>query len=75
MKKFLKYLLYFALPIVVVIIGFEIYLRQIDTSYTEKEKGILQNPKKIEVLILGNSRATLGIDPINLKAMLITWPM
>ncbi|MFN3968301.1 hypothetical protein [Flavobacterium sp.] len=63
MKKFIKYLLYFALPIVLVIVAFEIYLRQIDTTYTEKEKGILQNPKKIEVLILGNSRATLGIDP------------
>lgn len=51
------------MPIVVVIIGFEIYLRQIVTTYSEKEKGILQNAKKIEVLILGNSRATLGIDP------------
>ncbi|MBF6642551.1 hypothetical protein IVB69_13750 [Flavobacterium sp. J49] len=63
MKKFIQYLSYFALPIFLVIIAFEIYLRQIDTSYTEKEKGILQNQKKIEVLILGNSRATLGIDP------------
>lgn len=63
MKKFIKYLGYFLLPIVLVIFAFEIYLRQIDTSYTEKEKGILQNAEKIEVLILGNSRATLGIDP------------
>jgi hypothetical protein len=42
--------------------AFEIYLRQIDTTYTEKEKGIIQNQKEIELLILGNSRATLGID-------------
>lgn len=63
MKKCIKYLLYFSLPIVLVIAAFEIYLRQIDTTYTEKEKGIIQHQKEIEVLILGNSRATLGIDP------------
>ena len=63
MKKFIKYLLYFALPFIILACFFEIYLRQIDTSYTEKEKGIIQNKNKIELLILGNSRATLGIDP------------
>jgi vacuolar-type H+-ATPase subunit F/Vma7 len=63
MKKFIQHLLYFTLPIVLTIGAFEIYLRRIDTTYTEKEKGILQHPKKIEVLILGNSRPTLGIDP------------
>jgi hypothetical protein len=63
MKKFIQYLIYFALPIVLVIVAFEIYLRQIDTTYTEKEKGILQHQKKIEVLILGNSRPTLGVNP------------
>lgn len=63
MKKFLKYLLYFALPLLALACFFEIYLRQITTTYTEKEKGILENHDKIEVLILGNSRPTLGIDP------------
>ncbi|WP_284652325.1 D-alanyl-lipoteichoic acid biosynthesis protein DltD [Flavobacterium terrisoli] len=63
MKKFIKYLIYFALPFIAIVAFFEIYLRQIDTTYTEKEKEILQDQKKIEVLILGNSRATLGIDP------------
>lgn len=63
MRKFIKYLIYFALPFIILVGFFEIYLRQIDTTYTEKEKGIIQNQKKIEVLILGNSRATLGIDP------------
>lgn len=63
MKKFIKYLIYFALPLIILVGFFEIYLRQIDTTYTEKEKGIIENQKKIELLILGNSRATLGIDP------------
>ena len=63
MKKFIKYLFFFALPFIILAFFFEIYLRQIDTSYTEKEKGIIQNKNKIELLILGNSRATLGIDP------------
>jgi len=63
MKKFIKYLFCFALPFIIGVVFFEIYLRQIDTTYTEKESGIIQNQKKVEVLILGNSRATLGIDP------------
>ena len=48
MKKFIKYLFYFALPFIILAFFFEIYLRQIDTSYTEKEKGIIQNKNKIE---------------------------
>lgn len=63
MKKFITYLIYFAMPFVVLFCCFEIYLRQIDTTYTEKEKGILKNQKKVKVLILGNSRAALGFDP------------
>jgi hypothetical protein len=63
MKKFLKYLILFALPFIVMACFLEIYLRQIDTTYTEKERGIIQDYQKIELLIVGNSRPTLGIDP------------
>lgn len=63
MKKFITLLIYFTLPFVILTCFFEVYLRKIDTTYTEKERGIIQNPKKIELLIVGNSRPTLGIDP------------
>ena len=62
MKKFIKSLLYFALPFILLACFFEMYLRQIATTYSEKEKGMIQDAKKIELLILGNSRPTFGID-------------
>ncbi|PWA04849.1 hypothetical protein [Flavobacterium psychrotolerans] len=63
MKTFLKYLMIFMVPFIICFICFEVYLRQINTDYTEKEKGLILNQKNIELIILGNSHSTYGIDP------------
>lgn len=50
-------------PLIVFLLIAELYLRQIDTSYSEKVKGLKQNSENIEVLFLGNSHTAYGIDP------------
>lgn len=63
MKNFLKKKLLFFIPIVLFILFFEIYLRQMQTVYTVKERDMDQGGDKIELLILGNSHSGCGIDP------------
>lgn len=61
MSSLLKRMLLFVLPLALLFLSVEWYLRTIRTTYTEKEKGLSgSNP---ELLILGNSHAAYGIDP------------
>jgi hypothetical protein len=51
----------FVLPLVLLFLGVEWYLRTIETTYTEKDNQLLHsNP---EILILGNSHAAYDVDP------------
>ncbi len=61
MRRFLKNVLLYSLPLLAVFVVAEIYLRTIDTAYTEKEKKLYASDP--EILILGNSHAAYGIDP------------
>lgn len=63
MKKFLKNLVIYSLPFLVFVLFFEIYLRQLNTSYSEKARGLIENRKKIELIIFGNSHEAYGINP------------
>jgi hypothetical protein len=63
MRLFLKYIFVFLIPIFSYFIFFEIYLRGINTTYKIKEKELISNQNKIELLILGNSHSVYGIDP------------
>ncbi|AHM63496.1 hypothetical protein D770_26265 [Flammeovirgaceae bacterium 311] len=63
MNKFLKLVLLFALPIVVLGIGLEIGLRNIPNDYVYKKEYLKNNADSIEVLFLGSSHAYFGINP------------
>jgi hypothetical protein len=63
MKKFAKKLFIFAVVPFLIIFLFDLWLRNINSIYKEKLKGLHKGSKNIEVLILGNSHASYGVDP------------
>ena len=63
MKKFLRNIGLFILPIVVVGVGLEILAESIPNSYTYKREYIEQHGAQIRTLILGSSNAYDGINP------------
>jgi len=62
MKRFIKRFLLFALPLILILVGFELFLRKMDTSYKVKREQISSSGRKAEVLIVGNSHAA-RLDP------------
>ncbi|MEW7291821.1 D-alanyl-lipoteichoic acid biosynthesis protein DltD [Aquimarina sp. 2304DJ70-9] len=63
MKRFLKTLLIFIIPLGIVTLAFEVYLRTMNTEYKQKINGLTANYGDIEILALGNSHAYNGVDP------------
>jgi hypothetical protein len=63
MKLFIKRVVLFLIPVFIFILIWEIYLRQISTTYTVKEKGLVAAEDSIQLLILGNSHEAYDIDP------------
>ena len=63
MKLFLKKILFFVLPLLVIVIMMDFYLTNMNSLYKEKANGLAEHANEIEVLILGNSHATYGVDP------------
>lgn len=63
MNKFIKILLAFVLPILVLVILLEVLLRQIPNAYRVKSDYIELNADSIETLILGNSHTYYGVNP------------
>jgi len=68
MKKFIKYLLLFSLPIFVFGVSSEFLLRKIPNDYLFKKEFLDKNSDSIEVLFLGSSHAFFGINPANFSA-------
>lgn len=65
MKKFIYNILIFLLiPICIVVLPLDIFLRNQNSLYKEKYSGALKQKDSIEVLVLGNSHASCGVDPI-----------
>lgn len=62
MKKFIKRFLLFALPLIFILLVFELFLRKMDTSYKVKREQIRSSGRDAEVLIVGNSHAA-RLDP------------
>lgn len=62
--------MFFAIPVIVSGVAFEILLRNIPNDYSYKSHFLDKNAKNIEVLFLGNSHVHFGIDPkyITLKS-------
>lgn len=70
MNNFIKKSLYFSIPILLFVLIFDLFLRNLNTIYIEKKNGLEQNLDSTEILVLGNSHATYGINPnlLSLKA-------
>lgn len=63
MRQFLKTIVLFVIPIALVTLGFETYLRTMNTDYKKKITGLEANYENIELLALGNSHAYNDVDP------------
>jgi hypothetical protein len=63
MRSFLIKCLFFLIPVLLTFCGAELFLRDMPTSYKIKNAQLAANAKNIELLILGNSHATYGLDP------------
>ena len=63
MKKYLRTIILFFLPIVVLFISAEIVLRKTKNIYSYKSKQIKHQKEQIEILVLGSSNALYGINP------------
>ncbi|NVN19325.1 hypothetical protein GUA46_13330 [Muricauda sp. HICW] len=63
MKKFLKVLTIFFMPILVITLGLEFYLRSYESDYAQKLEGLNLKKDNIQVLILGNSHAFNDVAP------------
>jgi hypothetical protein len=63
MSKFIKKIIIFLLPVVIVLCIFEIILRVMPNDYKYKRERLLENAEDIEVLTLGSSHGHYGINP------------
>ena len=63
MKLFLKKILLFNFPLIIIIIMMDLYLSNMNSLYKEKANGMLEHANEIEILILGNSHALRGVNP------------
>jgi len=63
MKLFFKKILIFVFPLFLLVVGMDFYLRNMNSLYKEKKRGLTTYAHEIEILILGNSHAARGVDP------------
>jgi len=68
MNNFLKNLLIFLLPVILLGSSMEILLRRIPNDYAYKASYLNENSEKIEVLFLGSSHAYRDINPVYMHA-------
>ena len=63
MKKFLQKFLMFIIPILLILIGFELYFRNSQNSFITIANYFKKNKETIEVLILGPSHNQCALNP------------
>lgn len=63
MKKFLRYCVYFVLPILTAAIPVEYLIRQVPNPYKYKYEWMQNNAEDVEVLVFGSSHTFYGIRP------------
>jgi len=64
MKKFIIKTIILSSLVFIIIAGFDIWLRNKNSSYKQKYNGLIEAKDSVQVLFLGNSHATYGIDPM-----------
>jgi hypothetical protein len=63
MKKFVKHIAWFVLPVVFLLLAGELYMRSIPNIYRYKEEWMQAHAGEVETLVFGNSHAFDGISP------------
>lgn len=63
MKKFLKYGIFFVLPLIVALIPLEYLIRQVPNPYKYKYEWMQKNAEDVELLVFGSSHTFYGIRP------------
>ncbi len=63
MFRFLKYLLIFLLPIILVAVVAECYMRNLPNEYAFKDQWMRENGKSVETLVIGSSKGYYGVRP------------
>ena len=63
MKKFIKLILIFIAPVLILVMCTELLLRNIPNDYSYKKKYLDKNSDHVEALFLGNSHIYYGINP------------
>jgi len=63
MKKFSIRVVYFTIPLIILIVFLELFLRSIPNEFSFKKQYLDKNAEKIETLILGSSYFYFGVDP------------
>lgn len=63
MNKFLKKILIFIIPLIIIAVVLEFAIRRIPNDYAYKNDYLRENAKDIEVLFMGSSHAYYGINP------------
>ena len=63
MKKFLKYGIFFVLPLIVALIPLEYLIRQVPNPYKYKYEWMQKNAEDVEILVFGSSHTFYGIRP------------
>ena len=63
MKKFLKYGIFFVLPLIAALIPLEYLIRQVPNPYKYKYEWMQKNAEDVEILVFGSSHTFYGIRP------------
>lgn len=63
MKRFLKKILFFSIPILLLLVSLEFLLRLIPNDYSYKKVYLDKNSNTLEILFLGSSHTYYGINP------------
>ncbi|AEV99437.1 hypothetical protein A4D02_26730 [Niastella koreensis] len=67
MRKFTKQTIACCLPVLILLVCFELLLRHIPNDYSYKKEYLDRNASNIEVLVLGSSHSYYGINPAYIK--------
>jgi len=68
MKKFVKYIILFILPIILLAVLFEVLIRRIPNDYGYKKSYLDHHANEVSILFLGSSHVYYGINPKYIKS-------
>lgn len=67
MRKFLKNILIAIAPALIFVLLFDLFLRNTESAFNQRENELFLKNDQVEILILGNSHAQNGVNPSQFK--------